>query len=63
MIDTDLTIPPEALPKSYGYRNQEGQIRQRHRLIYPMEHEACARSILFANRCFAYLFSYLSIPG
>src|SRR4030081_1343354 len=60
ILDADLTMPPEALPK-YHAVIETGKAEFVHgtRLIYPMEHEAMRPLNLIANRFFAYLFSYL----
>ena len=60
ILDADLTMPPEALPKYHAViETGKAEFVNGTRLIYPMEHEAMRPLNLIANRSFAYLFSYL----
>jgi SAM-dependent methyltransferase len=60
ILDADLTMPPEALPKYHAViESGKAEFVNGTRLIYPMENEAMRPLNLIANRCFAYLFSYL----
>jgi glycosyltransferase involved in cell wall biosynthesis len=60
ILDADLTMPPEMLPKYHAViESGKAEFVNGTRLIYPMEHEAMRPLNLIANRCFAYLFSYL----
>ncbi len=60
ILDADLTMPPEALPKYHAViETGKAEFVNGTRLIYPMENEAMRPLNLIANRCFAYLFSYL----
>lgn len=60
ILDADLTMPPEALPKYHSLiETGKAEFVNGTRLIYPMENEAMRPLNLIANRCFAYLFSYL----
>ena len=60
ILDADLTMPPEALPKYHAViETGKAEFVNGTRLIYPMEQEAMRPLNLMANRCFAYLFSYL----
>jgi len=60
ILDADLTMPPEALPKYHSViENGKADFVNGTRLVYPMENEAMRPLNLIANRCFAYLFSYL----
>ena len=60
ILDADLTMPPEALPKYHAViETGKAEFVNGTRLIYPMEDEAMRPLNLIANRCFAYLFSYL----
>jgi SAM-dependent methyltransferase len=60
ILDADLTMPPEALPKYHAViESGKAEFVNGTRLIYPMEHEAMRPLKFMANRCFAYLFSYL----
>jgi ubiquinone/menaquinone biosynthesis C-methylase UbiE len=60
ILDADLTMPPEALPKYHSViESGKAEFVNGTRLVYPMEKEAMRPLNLIANRCFAYLFSYL----
>lgn len=60
ILDADLTMPPEVLPKYHTLiETGKAEFVNGTRLIYPMEDEAMRPLNLIANRCFAYLFSYL----
>ncbi len=60
ILDADLTMPPEALPKYHSIiETGKGEFVNGTRLIYPMEDEAMRPLNFIANRLFAYLFSYL----
>jgi SAM-dependent methyltransferase len=60
ILDADLTMPPESLPKYHAViESGKAEFVNGTRLIYPMEEEAMRPLNLIANRCFAYLFSYL----
>jgi SAM-dependent methyltransferase len=60
ILDADLTMPPEALPKYHAViESGKADFVNGTRLVYPMENEAMRPLNLIANRCFAYLFSYL----
>jgi SAM-dependent methyltransferase len=60
ILDADLTVPPEALPKYHAViETGKAEFVNGTRLIYPMEQEAMRPLNFIANRCFAYLFSYL----
>jgi SAM-dependent methyltransferase len=60
ILDADLTMPPETLPKYHAViETGKAEFVNGTRLIYPMEHEAMRPLNLIANRCFAYLFSFL----
>jgi len=60
ILDADLTMPPEALPKYHAViESGKAEFVNGTRLVYPMENEAMRPLNLIANRCFAYLFSYL----
>ena len=60
ILDADLTMPPEALPKYHAViESGKAEFVNGTRLIYPMENEAMRPLNLIANRFFAYLFSYL----
>jgi SAM-dependent methyltransferase len=60
VLDADLTMPPEALPKYHAViETGKAEFVNGTRLVYPMEQDAMRPLNLIANRCFAYLFSYL----
>jgi SAM-dependent methyltransferase len=60
ILDADLTVPPEALPKFYNALvGGRGEFVNGTRLVYPMEDRAMRRLNFFANRQFAAIFSYL----
>ena len=60
ILDADLTMPPEALPKFYSaIVSGKAEFVNGTRLVYPMEHEAMRPLNLIANRFFARVFSYL----
>lgn len=60
ILDADLTMPPEALPKYHTViESGKAEFVNGTRLVYPMENEAMRPLNYVANRCFAYLFSYL----
>jgi len=60
ILDADLTMPPEALPKYHAViESGKADFVNGTRLVYPMENEAMRPLNFIANRLFAYLFSYL----
>src|SRR5579859_4231877 len=60
ILDADLTMPPEALPKYHAViESGKADFVNGTRLVYPMENEAMRPLNFIANRFFAYLFSYL----
>ena len=60
ILDADLTVPPETMPKFFAaIATGKGEFVNGTRLVYPMEGEAMRPLNFIANRCFAYLFSYL----
>jgi SAM-dependent methyltransferase len=60
ILDADLTMPPEALPKYHAViESGKADFVNGTRLVYPMEDEAMRPLNFIANRFFAYLFSYL----
>jgi SAM-dependent methyltransferase len=60
ILDADLTMPPEDLPKFYqALVDGKGEFINGSRLVYPMEKEAMRFLNLIANRSFALLFTYL----
>ena len=60
ILDADLTVPPEQLPKFWdALASGKGEFVNGSRLVYPMEAEAMQFLNLAANRSFSLLFSYL----
>ncbi len=60
ILDADLTVPPEELPKFYNaISNGKGEFINGTRLVYPMERGAMRFLNLIANRLFAQIFSFL----
>ena len=60
ILDADLTMPPEALPKFYNaITSGKAEMINGSRLVYPMEDEAMRPLNFIANRFFARVFSYL----
>ncbi|HEY1172315.1 MAG TPA: glycosyltransferase [Verrucomicrobiae bacterium] len=60
ILDADLTMPPEELPKFYeAARNGTADFVNGVRLVYPMENEAMQFLNMIANHCFGLAFSWL----
>ncbi len=60
ILDADLTVPPEALPKFYNALVAgKGEFINGTRLVYPMEKRAMRPLNLIANFCFSVVFSWL----
>lgn len=60
ILDADLTVPPEAMPKFYAaIASGKGEFVNGTRLVYPMEDDSMRSLNLVANRAFALIFSYL----
>jgi glycosyltransferase involved in cell wall biosynthesis len=60
ILDADLTMPPEALPKFYkAIISGKGEFISGTRLVYPVEKDAMRLLNLIANRIFSWLFSWL----
>ena len=60
ILDADLTMPPEALPKFYAaIVSGKADFVNGTRLVYPMDDEAMRPLNFIANRFFAGVFSYL----
>ena len=60
ILDADLTMPPEALPKFYRViASGKGEFVNGSRLIYPMEKDAMRFLNFLANHMFSWLFSWL----
>lgn len=60
ILDADLTMPPEELPKFYEVvRSGTGEFVNGVRLVYPMEEEAMQFLNMIANKCFGIAFTWL----
>jgi SAM-dependent methyltransferase len=60
ILDADLTMPPEQLPKFWdAIRSAKGEFINGSRLVYPPEDDAMRFLNLIANKLFSYLFSWL----
>jgi hypothetical protein len=60
ILDADLTMPPEQLPKFWeAIRSGKGEFVNGSRLVYPMEDEAMRFLNLIANKTFSVLFTWL----
>jgi 2-polyprenyl-3-methyl-5-hydroxy-6-metoxy-1,4-benzoquinol methylase len=60
ILDADLTMPPEDLPKFYdAIVSGKGEFINGSRLVYPMEHEAMRYLNLVGNKFFSMVFSWL----
>jgi SAM-dependent methyltransferase len=60
ILDADLTMPPEQLPKFYdALRSGKGEFINGSRLVYPLDEGAMRFLNLIANKTFSYLFSWL----
>jgi SAM-dependent methyltransferase len=60
ILDADLTMPPEELPKFYeAARSGTADFVNGVRLVYPMEDQAMQFLNMIANHCFGLAFSWL----
>lgn len=60
ILDADLTVPPEDLPKFYdALKEGTGEFINGSRLVYPMEKDAMRLLNLIANKFFGKFFSWL----
>ncbi|MDR1937383.1 MAG: glycosyltransferase [Tannerellaceae bacterium] len=60
ILDADLTMPPEELPKFYNALcSNKGEFINVCRLVYPMEKNAMRFLNLLGNKFFGWFFSYL----
>jgi hypothetical protein len=60
ILDADLTVPPEELPKFYNALKQgKGEFINGCRLVYPMEKDAMRFLNFAANKFFGWGFTYL----
>ena len=60
ILDADLTVPPEDLPKFYhAIATGKGEFINGTRLVYPMEHEAMRFLNIIGNNFFSVMLSWL----
>jgi SAM-dependent methyltransferase len=60
ILDADLTVPPEDLPKFYdAIATNKGEFLNGCRLVYPMQDQAMRTLNLIANKLFAMAFSWM----
>jgi SAM-dependent methyltransferase len=60
ILDADLTMPPEQLPKFWeAIRSGKGEFVNGTRLVYPLEHDAMRFLNLIANKLFSQAFTWL----
>ena len=60
ILDADLTVPPEDLPKFYNaITSGKGEYINGTRLVYPMDDQAMRFLNFWANRAFSVLFTWL----
>ena len=60
ILDADLTVPPEDLPKFYTAMLQdEGELINGSRLVYPMEKEAMRFANILGNKFFSIVFTWI----
>jgi hypothetical protein len=60
ILDGDLTVPPEDLPKFYeALRDGSGEFANGSRLVYPMERQAMRSLNYLGNKVFSLLFTWV----
>jgi SAM-dependent methyltransferase len=60
ILDSDLTVPPEDLPKFYAaLRDGVGEFANGSRLVYPMERQAMRSLNFLGNKVFSLLFTWV----
>jgi ubiquinone/menaquinone biosynthesis C-methylase UbiE len=60
ILDADLTVPPEDLPKFYmALAEDHGEFINGCRLVYPMEKQAMRILNLFGNKFFSLMFTWI----
>lgn len=60
ILDADLTMPPEQLPKFWhAIQSGKGEFVNGSRLVYQMEHDAMRFLNLVANKAFSIIFTWL----
>lgn len=60
ILDSDLTVPPEDLPKFYQALTEgRGEFINGTRLVYPMEKQAMRTLNIMGNKVFSWIFTWL----
>jgi hypothetical protein len=60
ILDADLTVPPEEMPKFYeAVASGRTEFANGSRLVYPMEKSAMQFMNMVANKAFGFLFSHI----
>jgi glycosyltransferase involved in cell wall biosynthesis len=60
ILDSDLTVPPEDLPKFYQALTEgRGEFINGTRLVYPMEKQAMRTLNIMGNKVFSWVFTWL----
>lgn len=60
ILDNDLTVAPEEMPKFYhALRLKKGELVQGSRLVYPMEKQAMRLLNIIGNKFFSFAFTWL----
>ena len=60
ILDADLTVPPEDLPKFYrAMADDVGEFINGCRLVYPMDKQAMRTLNLLGNKFFSYMFTWI----
>ncbi|MFH0875145.1 MAG: glycosyltransferase [archaeon] len=60
ILDADLTVPPEDLPKFYNaIARNKGEFINGSRLVYPMEKQSMQTLNLIGNKAFSLMFTWL----
>jgi glycosyltransferase involved in cell wall biosynthesis len=60
ILDADITVPPEDLPRFYEVLvSGKGEFANGVRLVYPMDDDAMRFANLIGNKFFSYAFSWL----
>lgn len=60
ILDADMTVPPEELPKFYNaIINDSGEFINGSRLVYPMDKKAMRFTNMIGNKLFAQAFSFI----
>ena len=60
ILDGDLTVPPEELPRFYrALADRKGEFINGSRMVFPMRDQAMRLANVFGNKMFSLLFSYI----